>query len=492
MRPPHPAGARQRGAVLMLMLVILVMGISAVLISSLNVTRMKNARQQVTAEALARAKEALIGYAITYGDTHPRDVHGYLPCPDIDGNNGLQPEGSAEYGSGSLCSNNNSYKNVSTMGRLPWKTLGLSVLRDGDGECLWYAVSGTYKNSPQTGLMNWDNNGQFQAYAADGTRLDSDYNQVVAVVFAPGSAFGSQNRTPDGKAPVCGGNYTASAYLDNDTARSIDNASVSTVASAVSKFIQGKDSGEVNDRMVFITRQDLWNAMLKRSDFTKKLKDMTKAVAECLADYGNNNDWSSNHSLPWPAPLQLSLGDYAIPDNYNNESGLFSGRVPHRVYDSKLTSNNDMNGTRLMYPGNGLNCPHYSASPSNELERLYPWWDNWKDHLFYALSKEYRPREVSTGSCYFGDDCVRINGSGYYAGVVIFAGSALTGQNRASTTSTNSERGTLSNYLEGRNESNYPNYGGNDNYQTEAASSTFNDILYCIRTDLNVIECPLP
>ena len=34
------------------------------------------------------------------------------------------------------------------MGRLPWKTLGLDALKAGPGECLWYAVSGTYKNSP--------------------------------------------------------------------------------------------------------------------------------------------------------------------------------------------------------------------------------------------------------------------------------------------------------------------------------------------------------
>lgn len=484
MRSHRPAGTKQHGAALIVMLVILVMGISAVLISSLNANRLKNARQEATSAALAQAKEALIGYAITYGDTHtiPPQVHGYLPCPDLNGTG----YGSSDEGSSETCGS----KNVSSIGRLPWRTLGLPALRDGDGECLWYAVSGTYKNNPMTDLMNWDTNGQFQVYAADGARLDSDYNQVVAVVFAPGVARESQSRTPDGTAPVCGGNYTASAYLDNDTAHGINNASISAVASAVSKFIQG-GNGEVNDRMLFITRQDLWNAILKRSDFTQKLKGMTKAVAECLADYGDNNDLSSNHSLPWPAPLVL-VSDYAIPDNYNDESGLFSGRIPHRVYDSKIASNNNMSGTRLMYPGNGLNCPHYDASPSNELERLYPWWNNWKDHLFYALSDEYRPRPADTGSCFYGDDCVRVHGSGYYAAIVMFAGSALSGQNRASTTTTNSERGILSNYLEGHNNSSHPNYGGDNEYQTGTASPTFNDILYCIKTNLDVIECPLP
>ena len=479
MRPtrPQPAQARQRGAALMLMLVIVVMGIAAALVGSLSTTALKNARQEKTSVALAQAKEALIGYAITYGDKpdHIGQVHGYLPCPDIDASNG---EGSSKLSCGS--------KNVSSIGRLPWKTLGLPALRDGDGECLWYAVSGTYQSNQKTDLMNWDTNGQLQAYAADGTRLDSNYNQVVAVIFAPGAAQGSQNRTPSGAAPACGGNYSASAYLDNNTAHVINNASISAVASAVSKFIQGDNNGEVNDRMIFITRQDLWNAMLKRSDFTQKLKDMTRAVAECLADYGDNNDWSSNHSLPWPAPL--SLGDYAINDNYNDDDWIYAGRVPHLVGTSKSDSDNDMSGSRLMTSGNGLNCPRYAASPSNELERLYPWWNNWKDHLFYALSEEYRPRVASTGSCFGG--CVWISGSGNYAAIVMFSGSALSGINRASTTTTNSERGVLSNYLEGHNESSYPNGGGDNEYQTGTASPTFNDILYCIRTDLNVVECP--
>lgn len=477
---PQQAKARQRGAALLVTLVIVVMGIAAALVGSLSTTALKNARQETTSTALAQAKEALIGYAITYGDKpdHVGKVHGYLPCPDPNGTGyGANDEGSSE-----TCGS----KNVSAIGRLPWKTLGLPALRDGDGECLWYAVSGTYKNNPMTDLMNWDTNGQFQVYAADGTRLDSNYNQVVAVIFAPGSVQGSQNRTPSGAAPVCGGNYSASAYLDNNTAHSINNASISTVPSAVSQFIQGDNNGEVNDRMLFITRQDIWNAMLKRSDFTNTLKLLTRRVAECLADYGDNNNWSSNHSLPWPAPLALS--DYAVNDNYNDDDWRYAGRVPHLVVDSKSDSNNDMSGSRLMASGNGLNCPHYAAAPSNELERLYPWWNNWKDHLFYALSEEYRPREAITGLCW--GDCVRINGSGYYAGIVIFAGSALSGQDRASATTTNSERSVLSKYLEGRNESNYPNYGGDDDYQAEAASATFNDILFCIETDLDVIECP--
>jgi type II secretory pathway pseudopilin PulG len=473
----------QRGATLMIMVIVMVTGLTTLLVRSLSIVDIRNERQAKTSAALAQAKDALIGYAITYGDTHVGEVHGYLPCPDIDGKDisGNPAEGSAK----ANCGN----KNVSQIGRLPWRTLNLAPLRDGDSECLWYAVSGTYKNNPQTGLMNWDNNGQFQAYAADGTRLDSNNSQIVAVIFAPGTARDGQGRSGGG-APICGGNYNASAYLDSNTTHGINNANINTVASAVSKFIQGENDGEVNDRMVFITRQDLWNAMLKRSDFIQTLKDMTRAVAECLASYGHNNDNPDNDSLPWPA--LLSLSDYAINDNYNDDDNTYAGRVPHQVYTSKSDSDNDMSGYRLMTSGNGLNCPHYDATPSNELERLYPWWNNWKDHLFYALSEEYRPRPNDTGSCV--GDCVWLRNNGHrYAAIVLFAGSALSGRDRASISTSNTERGQLAKYLEGLNLDSYPNYGGDNEYEAGDTTDSFNDILYCIDSgsSLNVEECPL-
>src|SRR5665647_2016844 len=113
---------KQHGAALLVMLVILVIGAAAVLITSLSTTALKNARQKTTSDALAQAKDALIGYAVS--DTNRP---GELPCPDFD-NDGMITL--ADY-SGSNCK--------SLIGRLPWKTLGLPDLRDGSGEHLWYA-----------------------------------------------------------------------------------------------------------------------------------------------------------------------------------------------------------------------------------------------------------------------------------------------------------------------------------------------------------------
>ena len=441
----------------MVMLVILVIGIAALLVGSLNSSALNNSRQQQTSAALAQAKDALIGYAMTYGDTHSGQVHGYLPCPDNAGGN---PEGSAEPNCGS--------QNVSVIGRLPWATLDLPTLRDGNGECLWYAVSGTYKNNPKTGLMNWDTNGQLQAYAADGTLLTPSDNQVVAVIFAPGATQTGQNRSGT-TAPVCGGNYTVTNYLDNDTVHSINNTDIVT-----GKFIQGTNGGLVNDQMVFITRQDIWNAIQKRTDFQSTLQILTQQVALCLANYGNTSP-GNNNSLPWPAPLLLS--DYSDNTKYDDTASLYAGRVPYNVATSNTKTSNPF--SNLMTTAN---CPAGWAS-------VDPWWNNWKDQLFYAVGQEFKPNNDTNQSC---GTCLKINGSGQYAAVVMFANNRLTGQARASdTTGPNSTpRGTISNYLEGSNAGNFPTANGNENYQTGPASSTFNDVLYCIKNDLSVIQCP--
>lgn len=461
---------RQRGAALLIMLVILVVGIAAILVDSLTASSVKTARQAKTATALAQAKDALIGYAITYADTHSNTVPGYLPCPDQTGG---ANEGSAPGSCGT--------KDISQMGRLPWKTLGLSTLRDGDGECLWYAVSGTYKNNPKTGLMNWDTNGQLQAYASDGTLLTPADNQVVAVIFATGAPLSGQNRSPDGTAPICGGNYTASNYLDTGTVNSVNfnNADIAT-----GKFIQGTSVGNVNDQMVFITRQDIWNAVQKRTDFQSisptinPLRKLTYQVALCLANYGNSNYYNNNYSLPWAA--QLSLSDYSVNTNYNDTAYLYAGRVPYLVGTSKSTTYNAY--SNLMTTAS---CPAGWAN-------VDPWWNNWKDHLFYALAQSFKPTSSGNQSCsWWYSQCLSINYSGHYAAVVMFANSGLTGQVRASdTTGTNSlPRSTISNYLEGRNASNFPGANGNENYQISPTSSTFNDVLCYIDGNLQV-TCP--
>ena len=416
------APGRQHGAALLVMLVIMVVGIAAILVNSLTASSVKTARQANTAAALAQAKDALIGYAVTYGDTHSGQMPGYLPCPDPNGNAGVNGEGSSE-----TCGN----QNVSAIGRLPWKTLGLPTLRDGDGECLWYAVSGTYKNNPMSSnMMNWDNNGLFKILAANGQVITGQTadSQAVAIIFAPGVPLAGQNRAPDGSAPICGGNYNASNYLDSDPAISANNATPSNIANTISNFFTAGSSAKINDQLIYITRDDIFNAIRKRNDFqinspNNVLYKMTQAAATCLA--------SASPRLP--APTQL------------NPSNPQDGWVPA----ASLTS---------------TNC---GATTFNTWKY---WWANWGDHLFYDTSQ-----------------AADVNGTVYDA-EIIFANPKLAGQNRILTT----DKSNPANYLDGANLSTF-NTGAPD-YQMPPLSNlsnTLNDVLFCVPSGAtSAILCP--
>lgn len=467
---------KQQGLALLILVTLLASAVATVAIKALSRSDDQTARDKITQAALAYAKDALIGYAITYGDTHAGQVHGYLPCPDQAGGN---PEGSAEPTCGS--------QDVSQLGRLPWRTLDLGALRGGDGECLWYAVSGNYKNNPKTGLMNWDTNGQIRVYDSDGTLLTPTDNQAVAVIFSPGMASSGQNRSGSA-ATICGGNYTASNYLDEKDG--FNNALVSSIAGAISQFRVG-DHTQTGDRMVFITKQDIWNALKKRSNFFSTLDTMTRKTAECIANFGSKNSIDgiadpTNMSLPWPAPL--SLADYSDNVNYDDASNLFAGRTPYKVNNSRTATGNAIASDLLLTSGtcNAGVCINNCPNPTDWATLYYPWWNNWKDHLFYAIAQEYRPANHPTLPC---GNCLAVNNAGQYAAVVIFANQKLSGQIRASS-STDPQRGIASNYLEGNNALNIasPSASGIENYQVSVESSAFNDILYCIRQDLTVVK----
>ncbi len=368
---------RQQGAALMTMLIIMILGTLAFLVNSLNSAAFNNARNKVTAESLARAKDTLIGYALTYADTHSAQALGYLPCPDQNGSGGNNREGSAE-----TCGN----QNVSSIGRLPWKTLGLPPLRDGYGECLWYAVAGSYKNNPPSyNMMNWDNNGQYQLVAASGASITEQMpnSYAVAVVFAPGPPLGSlaQSRIPDGKAAICGGNYVAGNYLDSDTAIGANNAIHSNMANAITQFFTAGVTTNINDQIIFVTRQDIWNAIKKRRDFGIFISDalFNTATSACMTALPSPSSISFNNAAPTESPVTTSVAKLKI------------GRVPKACLTAVL--------------------------------------NNWQDHFLYAR-------------CISGS-CLTVNGNSCH-GALIFSGE----RNASQTRITNTDKNNWGNYLE--------------------------------------------
>lgn len=374
------ATTAQHGAAL-LMILIAVVALAALLISALK-SNPQIERDKVTADVLAQAKDALIGYAATYRDSHPNEVFGYLPCPDTDN------DGFAENSCGSVAG-------TSVIGRLPWRTLGLPPLRDSSGECLWYAISGTYKNSPASPInfpMNWDSYGQFVISDADGTVLagTAAESRVAAVVFSPRGAIGSQDRTPVGTTE-CGGNTTIAAYLDGGdpiyagTEPAAGTATSLTVATAASIA-----NGTNNDWALWITPGEVWERIKKRSDFAT---DITNLLAD--------------------------IRDQAAMNASCVATTVFDPPLPGSIIEAGVSGKNVG-----MAPAITQIC-----IPADALKRMAVF-NHWRNNALYATC----PSATAP--------CLTVNGASC-AGAVIFSGERVAGRTRPST--------AAADYLEGNN-----------------------------------------
>ncbi len=275
---------KQRGAALLLALVIALTLAAAFLFHPSDPGGGNYAREPATEEALAQAKAALIGYAASYRDGHPNEVLGYLPCPDTNNTGIAQP----------ACGN----AGETMIGRLPYKTLGLPDLRAAGGECLWYVVSGSHKYNPKTAPLNWDTRGQIRIQDINGVALTdpADNNGgAVAVILAPGSPLAGQNH-PSG-AFNCSGDASNSitSYLDGGYAAATPGALI---------VVAGQpNSSANNDRLSWISSRELFIPIARRSDLPGTL--LTQ-LTTCL------NFTDSNHI---PAANKIAAGSKWVADS---------------------------------------------------------------------------------------------------------------------------------------------------------------------------------
>jgi hypothetical protein len=370
-KPAHPRLAQ--GSALVFILIILMAG-AAFLVSALR-SNPQVERDKITADALAQAKEALIGYAATYRDTRPGEVFGYLPCPDTDN------DGVAQANCGGT--------DVSVIGRLPWQTLGLPPLRDSSGECLWYAVSGRYKNNSPTAVLNWDTTGQFIIQDAAATVLA---NGVVAVVFAARGPINNQARTSG--ANECGGDNTnnINAYLDgNDTiytATPVANADSTLTLSTVASIADGTN----NDRGLWIAPNEIWERVRRRTDFATDITNLLNDVRDQAALDGA----CANNAATLDPPVPGSIVEAGV-------SGKTIGLAPAIAE---------------------------ACIGANQVTRMAVF-NNWRNNVLYA-------------TCPSADvPCLTVNGDANCAGAVIFSGERANGRTRPSTAAID--------YLEGSN-----------------------------------------
>ena len=296
-----------------MLLVVMLFGMAAALLvyGMVDTTSLAAQRDRVTAAALAQAKQALIGRAVT-DDTRP----GSLPCPDFDDGQinaiNVANDGVADVMAGNVC--------PSYIGRLPWKTLGLPDLRDDAGERLWYALSNVFRDDMAAGPLNSDTQGNRIVY--DGSTAVTVTAQAVAVIFAPGGILPGQIR--DGTAAACSTNATPPTIARNlcaanylDAAGGANNAQ----AGGAGPFIIAQRSDTFNDRLLVISTAELIPPVEQRvaRELRQILQDYkSRTACTCTTPLGTTGCY------PW---ADLSNG-YSDSDPYNAGEGRNRGRIP--------------------------------------------------------------------------------------------------------------------------------------------------------------------
>ena len=249
---------------------VMVIGSSYLLVRAFNTNTPKMAATEQAAYKLKLAKQALIGYAVTYPDNiNSEEGPGYLLCPDTNG------DGLAE----TNCSG-------SAIGRFPWKTLELTDVYDASGQTIWYALSENYRYGPNKRIpLNSETLGTL---TVDGV------GDFVAILFAPGAPVTGQTRT---LASNNVGDFLDAENNDGDT------DFVTTLASPNIKRVDGvydaNDNLVFNDRLLTISRAELMQAVEKRV-----LGEFNQILSGYFASY-NAYPWLTSFADPKSLARQI-------------------------------------------------------------------------------------------------------------------------------------------------------------------------------------------
>jgi hypothetical protein len=305
----------QKGLALLMLVFVLALAAITYVVRALDATSIQNEKDKKTVVALAEAKAALLGFSVSRDLTasacgtncaRPGD----LPCPDTDN------DGIAESSCGNVAGTTGQ---TTRLGRLPWRTLGLSDLRDGDGERLWYAVSYKYKNNFRFSPLNSDTLATVTLRGANGNVIfDGTNDGVVAVIIAPREALTRQDlisQVRDGVNQNIASNYLDVA-LGEDNQNFIDGNANGFIMGPV-KDVLG--NVVLNDQIIAITRMEINQAMESR------------VLAEVRDSLTNYFATPSVSYYPFPADFgdATCLGNVDISTFCTeNASAMLHGRIP--------------------------------------------------------------------------------------------------------------------------------------------------------------------
>lgn len=479
-----PEIKRQKGATLLILLTIIVLVAAYVLVANINSISSKLTQNQTTVDVLARAKEALIGFALTYAEQHSGQPQGFLPCPDTTG------DGSANGACG--------VAGQSVIGRLPWRTLKLLPLRDGAGECLWYTVSGSYKNNPKIPLTS-DTDGLFLIKNQSGNTVVgvTPLEQAVAIVFSAGAAIGPQirsftstTRTECGSTTLSDTGNNATNYLDQfinlNVMPNIDINNAIGVDVNVGGGLPGSVALPTAVPSVFVTSPAVKNLQgvvlfndvilaIKPSDFSLVYRRMDEWVANrvvtCMEKYAVVN----GGKFPFASVL-----DSANPPDYNDDIAQRYGRIANEIGAGSLNSLGGLDDTHAAdsvmsaaWPDEpvpsipaappGFRC--FDGSVAADVDWEWWWWPAWKEMVFIGIDVDYAPNGTALAAP------VLLLDDAQQAGVVLVAGRRLATQSRITVLN----KADIHNYLEADN-----TILTDDSFVSGAATNTFNDVVFAV------------
>lgn len=253
---------RQRGAVLLLVMTLAVIGLSMVAVSLLSVNQRKTQSIERTFLSMDTARNTLLGYSLT------QSIPGSLPCPDTDGDG-------FENRVGSTCS--------ALKGLYPFRTLGSGELKDSTGNRLWYVIDAVV--APDSPALN----------SSQTPQLRVSGSLAVAAVIAPGMAENGQSRTNA---------TTANQYLEGTNASS--NVTISQ---------QG------NDQVLALSQVAHWQLIERRVlTIVSELLSLYQTQCGVLPWAADFSQTSANSTI------NLTLGhppiNQALPDNWNTNCAV--------------------------------------------------------------------------------------------------------------------------------------------------------------------------
>ena len=292
----HGPPGSQHGAALIALVLALALGSGLVTIEWLEAAARSAHAARRTEAALAAARDALIGYAASYPDQHSgRHGPGYLPCPDTSGNGSPNTP----------CARK-------SLGRLPWRRLGLHDPRDGAGERLWYALADNFR-------ANGYKHRPLNRETAAGLVLDGRTG-VAAVIAAPGPPLPFQDRARD--------RFDPARYLEGGNETPHDAAYTTRGSPPGPLAPPGATFDRFNDRVVAISRDDLMAAAGRR---------VLTEVRALLREY-RGAPWNTG-VLPWLAPWNgAAEGVLPVP-------GTIAGRLSLAPVGAALTTSFRVTGS---------------------------------------------------------------------------------------------------------------------------------------------------